>query len=163
MSTSEQPEPTFFVDADLSCRSFNETLADAGISIEPHDEHFREGTEDEEWLTEVGERGWVVLSHNKKIRKTSSQTERLMRASVRAFMLIGDPHPNPPGQRYHFIEGLARNFVRTYPQVLRFLQRHDEGPWIAKIYRPSDFFTSETPSPGGIRMWLSFQKWLKEL
>ena len=104
----------------------------------------------------------MVLSHDKRIRRRSAQTERLMSAEVTAFLLIGDPHPNPPGERFHFIRGLATNFVRTYPSVLRFIKHH-EGPWIAKIYRPSDFLTSADPSPGSIRMWLTLQKWLKEV
>jgi hypothetical protein len=158
----EQPEPTFFIDADLSGRLFNQILASAGITVERHQDHFAEGTADEVWLAEAGRRGWVVVSRNKRIRQESAQVERLMAAGTRALFLVGDAHPNPPGQKHHFVRGLAENFVRAYPSIRRFLQRH-EGPWIAKVYRPADFHTAANPSPGRIKMWLTLQKWLKEL
>lgn len=37
-------------------------------------------------------------------------------------MLIGDPRPNPPGERSVFTWDLAESFVRTLPQVHRFPQ-----------------------------------------
>jgi hypothetical protein len=155
-STPGPPEPVFFIDADLSDRVFLQILTDAGIRIERHDDHFRPGTDDLEWLLRAGAEGWVVVSHNKKIRQTSAQTERLMEAGVRALMLIGDAYPNPPGQKSAFTRELAENFVRTLPLTLRFLRRH-EGPWIAKLYRPSE----PGNRPGRIQMWLTFQAWLK--
>ena len=82
-----------------------------------------------------------------------------MEAGVRAFMLIGDPRPNPPGEKSVFTRDLATSFVRTMPQILRFLRRHP-GPWIAKLYRPSP--RSDPQTPGEIRMWLTLQAWLKE-
>jgi hypothetical protein len=151
--------PVFFVDADLSDKWFFRVLEEAGIAFERHDDHFKPGTDDLDWLTKAGQEGWVVLSHNKKLRKVTAQTERLMEAGVRAFMLIGDPGPNPPGERSVFTRDLAENFVRTLPQSLRFLRRHP-GPWIAKIYRPDP--GSSPGGPGKIKMWLTLQAWLKE-
>jgi len=154
-------DPVFFVDADLSDKWFLKTLKDAGIAFERHDDHFAPGTDDLDWLNRAGQEGWIVLSHNKKIRSVSAQTERLMESGVRAFMLIGDPRPNPPGERSVFTRDLAENFVRTFPQVRRFLKRHP-GPWIAKIYRPAPEANSSPDSPGQIKMWLTLQAWLKE-
>jgi len=136
-------------------------LIEAGVRFEKHSDYFAEGTDDLVWLTKAGEQGWIVLSHNKKIRRNSAQVERLMQHSLRAFMLIGDTRPNPPGQRSVFTMELARNFVRTLPAVLRFLRRH-EGPWIAKLYRPTQTGEGKEPVAGSIEMWLTLQKWLKE-
>jgi hypothetical protein len=152
---------TFFVDADLSDPFFHAVLTEAGVRFEKHSDHFIEGTDDLDWLTKAGEHGWVVLSHNKKIRKNSAQTERLMQYGVRAFMLMGDARPNPPGRRSVFTLELARNFVRSLPAILRFLRRH-EGPWIAKLYRPARAPEGEEPPAGTIEMWLTLQKRLKE-
>lgn len=154
--TPEPPEPVFFIDADLSGRIFLDVLREAGVRFERHDDHFRPGTDDLEWLQKAGVNGWIVVSHNRRIRQTSSQTERLMEAGVRALMLIGDARPNPPGQSSVFIRELAENFVRTMPQTLRFLRRH-RGPWIAKLYRPAP-----GELQGRIQMWLTFQAWLKQ-
>jgi hypothetical protein len=154
-------EPVFFVDADLSDKWFLKVLETAGVVFERHDDHFAPGTDDLDWLTRAGQEGWIVLSHNKKIRSVSAQTERLMEAGVRVFMLIGDPRPNPPGERSVFTRDLADNFVRTLPQVHRFLKRHP-APWIAKIYRPAPEAKTIIDSPGQIKMWLTLQAWLKE-
>ena len=158
-NTPRLPDPVFFIDADLSGRAFLEVLTRAGIRLERHDDHFQPGTDDREWLQQAGRNGWIVVTHNKKIRRTSSQAERLMEAGVRAFMLIGDARPNPPGQRAVFIQELAENFARSMPQILRFLRRH-EAPWIAKLYRPAP---AERSRPGHIQMWLTLQAWLKEI
>jgi hypothetical protein len=152
---------TFFVDADLSDPFFHAVLTEAGVRFEKHSDHFAEGADDLDWLTKAGEQGWVVLSHNKKIRKNSAQTERLMQYGVRAFMLMGDARPNPPGQRSVFTLELAQNFVRSLPTILRFLRRH-EGPWIAKLYRPVRAPEGKEPPAGTIEMWLTLQKRLKE-
>jgi hypothetical protein len=157
-SSPGPPEPVFFVDADLGDKLFHETLAKAGVRFERHDDHFAAGTADLDWLRKAGEQGWIVLSHNKEIRRTSAETERLMEAGVRAFLLIGTPYRNPPGRKSAFALDLATNLIRTMPAILRFLRRYPAGPWIAKLYRPPPHTPGE---PGDIRMWLTFQAWLK--
>ena len=114
-----QPKPVFFTDADLSDKLFHQVLAEAGVRFERHDDHFAEGASDLDWLQKAGENGWIVLSHNKKIRETSGETERLMEAGVRAFMLMGKPYPNPPGRKSAFTQELARHLVRTMPAIER--------------------------------------------
>jgi hypothetical protein len=131
----ELPDLTFFVDADLSDHIFHGILAAANVRFEPHDAHFNKGTDDEDWLTKAGPLGWIVLTHNKKIRWNSAQTERLMEAGVGAFMFIGKPGKNPPGQTSVFTRELAENFVRLLPDIGQFVKRHAR-PWTAKLYRP---------------------------
>jgi hypothetical protein len=152
------PEPVFFVDADLSDTHFHRILAAAGVRFERHDDHFAPGTDDLDWLPKAGEHGWVVLSHNKRIRYESAQTERLFEHNVRAIMLIGKAKPNPGGQRSVFTQELAENFVSTLPVIHRFLARHPR-PWIAKLYRPAD--PGREGTAGEIKMWLTMQAWLK--
>lgn len=160
-STKGSPlDPVFFVDADLDDYIFLDILRAAGLRCERHDDHFAKGTDDLDWMVKAGQNGWIVLSHNKRIRRTSSQTDQLMRYGLRAFMLAGNATPNPPGQRSVFTRSLAGNFVRTLPMVHRFLRRH-EGPWIARILRPADAHSGENPPPGSVKMWLTLQQWLK--
>jgi hypothetical protein len=155
------PDPVFFVDADLDDYIFLGILRAANIRCERHNDHFPRGTDDLEWMVTAGESNWIVLTHNKRIRRTSSQTDQLMRYGLRAFMLMGNATPNPPGQKSVFTRSLAENFVRTLPMVHRFVKRHD-GPWIARVLRPTDVVPpdEETP-PGTVKMWLTLQQWLK--
>lgn len=113
-------------------------LRQAGVSVECHDDHFSQTTADEEWLEVVGARGWIALTHNSRIRYTPLQTETLMRAGVRAFVLVGSvPHYE-----------LAENFVNCLEKVYLFLSQHPD-PFLAKIYR----------HPKRVEMWLSYEDW----
>ena len=57
----------FFTDRDLG-KDFPRILREADLTVERHDDHFRSDTPDEEWLTEVGRRGWIAITHDKRIR-----------------------------------------------------------------------------------------------
>jgi hypothetical protein len=119
--------------------------------VEVHDDHFAQDTDDAQWLRVVGDRGWIVLTHNRRIRHVSRETEALMEAGVRAFFLIGHaPH-----------RVLAENFVRTEPRVRRFLARHGRHSFLAKVYRPSSQ-ESDQGKPGRVEMWLSRREWRRQ-
>ena len=109
-------------------------LRRAGVRVEIHDDHFEQDTPDEVWLPSVASRDWIALTHNKRIRYSSLETEILMAAGLRTFVLVGGgPH-----------QKLGEGFVRSLRMVHRFLDRHI-GPFIAKVYCNS----------GKVEMWLS--------
>lgn len=142
------PDLVFFTDRNLG-KIVPRILRGAGLQVERHDDHFGPTTVDEEWLAKVGHRGWVALTHDKRIRYISRQTEALMDARVRAFLLIGHvPH-----------QALAENFVATLSRINIFLQRHD-GPFIAKVYRPSGD-RAVVGAAGRVQMWLTYEDWLE--
>ncbi len=72
------------------------------------------------------------------MRYTSLQTDILMRAGLRTFVLVGKAQHRE----------LAENFVGSYPKVVRFLSKH-QGPFMAKVHR----------GPGRLEMWLSEDEW----
>ncbi|MFM9968212.1 MAG: hypothetical protein ACKVQK_07405 [Burkholderiales bacterium] len=89
-STSKQPEPVcFFVDESLDSMIVASALRDAGANIERAADHFPKGSLDEVWLTEVGQKGWVVLTRDKRIRYRQLERLALKSARVRAFVFIG--------------------------------------------------------------------------
>jgi len=45
-----------------------ENLRQSGVTVEIHDHHFPQNALDEDWLSEVGERGWIVLTKDDRIR-----------------------------------------------------------------------------------------------
>ncbi len=59
-------QPVFFIDWCLG-KTVANALVKAGALIEHHGNHFNQDTPDIEWLTEVGDRGWVVLTKDKAI------------------------------------------------------------------------------------------------
>ncbi len=142
-ATKSQTPPSFvfFTDRDLGKHIFPSVLREVDLRVEAHDEHFDEKTSDEAWLREVGAREWVVLTADYHIRYRSRETEALMEAGVRAFVLIGD-YP---------VRDRALNFLDTVPRVQKLLE-DTPGAFIAKIYR----------SPPRVKMWLTYDEWEKK-
>lgn len=63
--------PTLFVDRSLGKGVVN-ALRDAGARVEFHDDHFSQDAEDVEWIPKVSENGWVILTKDKHIRRSST-------------------------------------------------------------------------------------------
>ena len=62
------------------------------LRVEGHVGHvqrdtFGTGTQDVEWLPEVGVRGWVLITKDKQIRRREIELRALRQAGVRAFVL----------------------------------------------------------------------------
>ena len=66
-------------------RAIGRRLAEEDVSVELHNDHFSQGTPDAEWLPVVGQRGWVVLTKDTRIRYRPHEKQALLAAGVRAF------------------------------------------------------------------------------
>ena len=132
----------YFTDRDLGKR-FGEILKAAGLTVERHADHFADDAADEVWLAEVGKRGWIALTHDRRIRYKPNERDAVMRHGVALLVIVG----NAP-----FAE-LAHAFVATIPRVEQFLAGH-KPPFIAKVYRPSlDKAAPSRVEPGRIELW----------
>ena len=121
------PEPlVFFIDRSLGRRVIPNALRDAGARVEVHDDHFSQDAQDQVWLAEAGKRGWVVLTKDKHLRYRAVETNALMSAKVRAFVLTtrGDLSGAEIGQI----------FVKALPKMRR-LCATDSGPFVAHVSR----------------------------
>lgn len=58
-----------------------------GAVVEVHSDHFPHDIPDAEWLPVVGEREWVVLTNDKRIRYRRIERDALLAAGIRAFVL----------------------------------------------------------------------------
>jgi uncharacterized protein with PIN domain len=58
----------FFLDRNLGTKQVAEALRQAGAIVEIHNDYFLPDANDEEWLPEVGKRGWIVLTKDDRIR-----------------------------------------------------------------------------------------------
>lgn len=93
--------------------------------MEVHDDHFPPGAKDQDWLPEVGRRGWILFTKDRRIRYRVAEVIALMRAGVRAFVLTaGDLQA----------EEMAAVFIKALPRVIRFTIGNP-APFIAKITR----------------------------
>ncbi len=62
-------------------------LRTAKEAVIVHDDVFPDDAPDVEWLSEVGKRGWVVLTKDARIRTNALERAALLDANVAAFML----------------------------------------------------------------------------
>lgn len=134
------PEFVYFTDRDLG-RRFAQALRAAGFAVEAHDEHFGPTTLDQEWLPTVARRGWIVLTHDQRLRYESPAVAAAMRANARVVVIIAK------GLRH---DQLAELVLENRRRVERFLRRH-KAPFLAKLRRDS------------VELWLSHQQWLERL
>lgn len=77
----------FFVDRSLGRKIIPDALRQSGEDIRIHDDYFPQDAKDSIWLTEVGKRGWIVLTKDTRIRYRAIETKALLAAGVRAFVL----------------------------------------------------------------------------
>ncbi len=132
----------FFTDRNLG-RQFPRILAAAGIKVHRHDDHFLQDCWDEEWLTEIGKRGWVAITRDQRIRYKPNELRAVIDARATLLILVGKaPFP-----------ALAANFVNSIDKIVEFLDQH-QPPLIAKVYRPSTEEVARIPAAAG-----SVQRW----
>lgn len=113
---------TFFLDRCLGT-GVGIALREAGLKIEFHQDHFAEDADDETWITEVGQRGWVVLTKDKAIRRKPIELLAVQVANVRMFSLSSG---NLTG------EEMGRVFVQNRLNMGRFIKNHP-APFIARV------------------------------
>jgi hypothetical protein len=117
-----QPEPTFFIDRNLSGGSFVAHLRLNGIRVEELEAHFPETAEDVEWLRLVGNNGWVAVTQD-QLRDDLEAQVALMQHGAKVVVFMGFlPH--------HELAGL---FLRKYKRIKKMIETIDE-PFMAKIY-----------------------------
>ena len=120
--------PVFFLDRNLGRYTVAQALRQAGAHVEIHDDYFPKDAKDEAWLHDVGQRGWIILTKDKRIRYRSHERTALLQANGRAFVIVarGDMAAHD----------VAEILLRALPAIHRFLARH-AAPFIASVTRSS--------------------------
>ncbi len=119
----------FFIDRSLGGRVIAEALRAAGAQVEIHDTHFDLDAPDVQWLAAMGDRGWVVLSKDARIRRDAFEREALRSANVKAFFLT---------QQGLTGEEMAQIFVAALPGMVTRAGRQP-GPFIYTLSREGVF------------------------
>jgi hypothetical protein len=145
-SSDSPPSLTYFIDRDLGRYQFSNALRTAGLRIEQYADHFSDTALDEDWLPLVGERGWIALTHDRRISLNPLQTEVSMRSGVRLFILRGKVSTHL----------LAQNFLTVEPRVRLMVAKHP-APFIAKVYAVRN--ETRRSIREAVQMYLTAQEW----
>ena len=121
---AKQLEPyTFFVERSLGGKTVPEQLAEAGLKVERHKDHFAHNAEDVEWLSVCGEREWVVLTKDRAIRSNELELKALINAGVATFVITSAGMSG---------EDAARAYLKALPRIARYIE-HQTRPFIARV------------------------------
>jgi hypothetical protein len=75
-----------YLDENLdNCKPIIEALEQQNIRYERHHAHYTRGTDDDVWLPFVGERGWIVLTKDKRNRYNEWEKLAVQTFSIREF------------------------------------------------------------------------------
>ena len=99
-------------------------------------DHFASGTPDAEWIPQVAQRGWVALTHDRRIRYNRRNRDAAMSSGARIIVISSG---NARAE-------MAQIFLELREQVMGFL-RENESPFIARLYKDR------------IEMWLNRDDW----
>jgi predicted nuclease of predicted toxin-antitoxin system len=113
----------FFLDRSLGVEPIRTELINRGLFVEIHDDHFPRDEEDRVWLQAVGERGWVVLTKDNRLRYRPLEIAALRASKAKVFVLTAG---NLRG-----IE-IAAVFLAALPRICRVLH-HRPGPFVGRV------------------------------
>jgi predicted nuclease of predicted toxin-antitoxin system len=123
-SVAKPPDGTvFFIDRSLGVEPIRTELINSGLEVEIHDDHFPRDEEDRIWLQVVGERGWVVLTKDQKLRYRPLEIGALRASKARVFVLTAG---NLRGAE------IAAVFAAAVPHMVRVLNSRP-GPFVARV------------------------------
>ena len=117
-------EFVLFLDENLhNCQPILDVLSAAEIHCERHVDHFAPGTPDNEWLPYVGQRGWVLLNQDRRIRYNELEKRALLRFRLRVFVYTSGTQSG---------KEMAETLRLALPKLRR-VCRKSTGPFIASI------------------------------
>jgi hypothetical protein len=77
----------FFIDKCLGLHVVPDALRARGERVELLTDHFAQDAPDQDWLSEVGRRGWIILSKDKILRHNNLEIVELLRSGTHSFIL----------------------------------------------------------------------------
>lgn len=118
----KRPSPTFYTDECLG-RRVADALRQAGHDVQCGVDQFP-GVDDKVWLPQIGERQWVLLTKDMKIRRRPLEVEAIVNSGVRAFVITATDMPHSE------LIGVVLKAMRRIERIC-----HRPGPFVFNITR----------------------------
>jgi hypothetical protein len=131
----------WFLDRSLGRKVVAEALRAAGARVEVHDDHFAKDAPDEEWLLDIGARGWLLVARDERIRYEPAERLALTAAQVGAFFITAGNMTGPDS---------AALLVTALPRMER-LVRQLTRPFIVTISRGGGITVKLGTRRGGVK------------
>ena len=105
-------------------------MAERGWRVERHDDHFTQDTPDTELLARVAERGWVLVTQDRKIRTRGPERRILLDTGLATISIASTA--NLSSQQT--IEVLQKAEPKLLPEIARLT-----SPFILALYKDGSF------------------------
>lgn len=139
---SQPEQPTFFMDENLLGKHLVHALRETGARVEVLSDHFDLQTPDVDWLAQVSQWGWLVLTRDQHIGINIAEQVAVATNQARMFNLtMGN---SPRAEIEHAI-------TLAIPKMALFVRSH-RAPFIARI-----------SANGKVSKWLDYNRLLKTL
>jgi len=113
-----------YLDENLhNCRPILDALTKHGVKHERHVQHFSAGAEDTTWLPFVGEKGWLLITKDKRIRYNELEKTAVLQHRVREFYFSSGNYSGAE---------MAEILISALPGMAKICRKHDP-PFIASI------------------------------
>jgi hypothetical protein len=110
----------------LSGSRIADAMRAGGLSVEViEDHHSNPKTTDPEWLTTVGQKGWIALTRDQDIKRSPLTLEAIRASRAKMFCLTAD----------NFDADTIAAFVCKHDPLLREVARSYRGPFVANLDR----------------------------
>ncbi len=103
------------------------------IQVQYHQQHFAMDEQDDIWLNQVGQWGWIVIGHDSGYHKKPNELSAIKQYKIGCFYLWGSEAPR---------WGKLKCFARAYDRIIEF-ETNTPKPFICKISQRGVF----TPVP----------------
>jgi hypothetical protein len=116
--------PTIFIDRNSGGKKLREFLEPVGITLILHQEYFGQRSEiirDHDWLEEVGDKGWMVITGDKKTTRDPLFLSRLKNSTAHVFILLDLIGGSPLEQANRIVEKyglMASAMKKTRPPAI---------------------------------------------
>jgi len=94
-----------------------------GIKHERHSQHFSAGTQDTVWLPFVGQKGWILITKDKRIRFNDLEKAAVVAYKVREFYFASGNYSGAE---------MSMMLVAALPEIIRLCGKQ-APPFIASI------------------------------
>ncbi|PZV22118.1 MAG: hypothetical protein DCF21_00810 [Leptolyngbya sp.] len=121
-------EPLIFFTDECLGRLVPTALKEAGMTVELYLDWFRPGVIDVEWIPQVGQRGWLILTVDEMIGRRIPEQIAIAYAGAKAFVMASNKRNS---------QSIAAAFIQA-ASAMEQLAHNSEAPFIAKVYANGD-------------------------
>jgi hypothetical protein len=132
----------FFLDTCLGNSKIAGAMRAMGISVETHDQHFRKNASDIEWIPQIAEKEWVILTKDERIGKNALERQVVARTGLRMFTFTSQQLSG---------DDMVKILQKATISMQKFIE-DNAPPFIAKIHKD-----------GSVKKWKTAQDLLDEI